>query len=562
MTAATRDTLVDALRRAVTCGPSGRDAGGSAGAIFLDFSGTTYSYGEFDALSTALAIGLSRSGVAAGDRVATMMDNSVDMLACLFATVKLGAIWVPVNTALRGEFLRHPLADSGASVLVCDAAYLDRVTPLGPVLPELRLVLVRGGTGQERIGEVEVAPLDSRRGTLDTDTGDTDARDPFADVVVVRPSDTAALMYTSGTTGPSKACVMSHNYLCHIAACGSALVDLQPGEVVWTPLPLFHSSGLQAVTGALLTGGRASIAVKFSVSSFWQQIEASGARVAKIMASMVPLLAQAPDDEAMKRCHGQLRAVVGNPFSPAHRQVFRERFGVKYIAANQYASTEGYCITSVPYGTDAPPGSAGRRNDDYDIILVDDDGTEVGTGVPGEILFRPRRPGIMFGGYWRQPEKTAEAWRDLWMHTGDLARFDADGYLYFVERKKDYIRRRGENISSWEVEQTVLGHPAVKEVAVHAVPSELGEDDIKVVAVLDAAHDGPPVSARELWQWSVARLPAFAVPRYVEFRDNLPKNGVGRVLKFQLRDEGVTGDSWDVEETDLATRAGGSLRKF
>jgi crotonobetaine/carnitine-CoA ligase len=261
---------------------------------------------------------------------------------------------------------------------------------------------------------------------------------------------------------------------------------------------------------------------------------------------MVPLLAQAADDEAMKRCFGQLRVVVGNPFSPAHRKIFRERFGVSYIAANQYASTEGYCITSVPYGTDAPPGSAGRRNGDYDVMLVDEDGLEVSPGVPGEILFRPRRPDIMFGGYWRQPEKTAEAWRDLWMHTGDLAGFDSDGYLFFVERKKDYLRRRGENISSWEVEQTVLEHPAVREVAVHAVPSALGEDDIKVVAVLHAV-DGPQVSPRELWEWAVGRLPTFAAPRYVEFRDELPKNGVGRVLKFQLRDEGVTSATWDAE---------------
>jgi crotonobetaine/carnitine-CoA ligase len=267
------------------------------------------------------------------------------------------------------------------------------------------------------------------------------------------------------------------------------------------------------------------------------------------MASMIPLLAQAPDDDAMKRCFGQLRAVVGNPFSPPHRKLFRERFGVTYIAANQYASTEGYCITSVPYGTEAPQGSAGRRNDDYDVILTDDEGREVPPGQAGEILYRPRRANIMFEGYWRQPDKTAEAWRDLWMHTGDMARFDDDGYLFFVERKKDYIRRRGENVSSWEVEQTILEHPAVKEVAVHAIPSDLGEDDIKIVAILA----GEPVPPRELFLWSRERLPAFAVPRYVEFRDELPKNGVGRVLKYRLRDEGVTPTTWDVESTDLCT---------
>jgi crotonobetaine/carnitine-CoA ligase len=524
---AVRDTIPAALARTVEA---------SGDRPFLVVDGRVLTYAEVDRATTRLANELGAQGLAPGDRLASLMSNSADLVIVMLATLKAGAVWVPINTAFSGTFLTHPLVDSGAKVVVADGEFLSAVLDVLSELRDLELVLVRdaGESANKMVQATDrplLASLDEHRGEDET---------PVA--IEVRPPDLGALMYTSGTTGPAKACMMSHNYLCQIGHRGNALVDLRHGETVWTCLPMFHASALQAVIGAILVQGPAAISPRFSRSGFWGEIEQSGARVAKIMASMVPLLATAPDNEAMLRCRGQLRAIVGNPFTDEQKRVFHERFGVDYVACNQFAMTEGYCVTSVPYGTVAPQGSAGRRNDDFDVILVDDDDREVEPGEPGELLFRPRQPMGMFDGYWRRQEETHEGTRGLWMHTGDIGRFDEDGYFYFVDRKKDYIRRRGENVSSWEMEKVVDGHPAVKEVACHAVSSELSEDDIKLTIVPIPGEMPDPA---EVLSWVDERVPSFARPRYIEFRDELPKNGVGRVLKVRLRAEGRTAGTWE-----------------
>ncbi len=191
------------------------------------------------------------------------------------------------------------------------------------------------------------------------------------------------------------------------------------------------------------------------------------------------------------------------------------------------------------------PGASGKPNrHEFEMKLVDDDDVEVPTGEVGEIVCRPTGPNLMFAGYWNRPDATVEATRNLWFHTGDLGRLDADGYLYFVDRKKDALRRRGENISSFEMEKVLYGHGAIRDAAVHAVPSPLGEDDVKITVVL---QDGARVTEEDLCRWVAERVPFFAIPRYVEFRDDLPRNPVGRVLKYQLRAEGATATTWDRE---------------
>jgi crotonobetaine/carnitine-CoA ligase len=196
----------------------------------------------------------------------------------------------------------------------------------------------------------------------------------------------------------------------------------------------------------------------------------------------------------------------------------------------------------------APPGSSGRRNDDFDVRIFDEHDNELPAGEAGEIVVRPKRPHVMFEGYWNRPEATAALTRNLWFHTGDIGKFDSDGFFYFVDRKKDYLRRRGENISSFEMETAFLAHPEISEVAVHAVLSDVTEDDVKVTAVLEP---GSTLTEEQLCRWSVDRLPYFAVPRYIEFRQALPKNPVGRVLKYVLRDEGATAATWDREAAGI-----------
>ena len=505
---------------------------------FLDFSGEQYSYGEFDRLTNRLAHGLAALGVRAGDTVVTMLDNNVDAVAAWFAVNKLGAISVPLNTALRGEFLRHQVCDAGSALVICEADYLPRFAEIAAALPQVRLILHRGAATGAPSCPITVAPLDAHRGTDESPTG-----------VIVAPGDLTCIIYTSGTTGPSKGSMQSYNYLCNLARTRLRFCPAGPADITFTPLPLFHNNALATgVTATVLSGGRIAIAPRFSVSGFWPEVERSGATVASLVGTMAMLLADAPDDEAAKRCYGRIHTVRGVPFSDAVKAAWRTRFGARFVGSNDYGMTEVAVITGLPGGAHAPPGSSGQRIADFDVRIFDDEDREVPAGTPGEIVVRPNKPDIMFKGYWRRPEATVAAMRNQWFHTGDIGRFDGDGFLYFLDRKKDYLKRRGENISSFEMETTFKQHPAIAEVAVHAVPAKIGEDDVKVTAVLKA---GESLSEEALCRWAIERVPYFAVPRYIEFRDSLPQNTQGKVLKYQLRDEGATPRTWDIETSDI-----------
>ena len=260
---------------------------------------------------------------------------------------------------------------------------------------------------------------------------------------------------------------------------------------------------------------------------------------------MATLIAEAPDTEVSKRCYGQVRKVGAAPFPPDMVQKWRDRFGVPAEGSGGYGMTEAATISSLgPGEKPGPPGSSGKVGRDFDVRIVDDNDNELPPGTAGEIVARPNRPNIMFQGYWNRPEATVQAWRNLWFHTGDIGRIDEEGWLYFVDRKKDYIRRRGENISTFEMEAVFCEHPAIQDVAVHAVLSALGEDEVKVTAVL---KPGSRLTEEELCRWSIERLPRFAVPLYIEFRDDLPRSATGKVLKEQLRGEGATPTTWDRE---------------
>ena len=523
-----RDTVIAALQRAVAAHPD---------RIMLDFGGETYTYGEIDRLSTRLGHGLAELGLGPGDRLLSMLDNNVDAVICWLAANKLRAVSVPINTALRGEFLRHQIADSGAAIVIAEADYCPRIAAVSADLPEVKILLHRGAVERIDIPQ-KVAPLDLHRGSDDT---------PFEDQP--DPADLAMLIYTSGTTGPSKGCMIPYNYMCNLARLQLRAGPAAETDISFTPLPLFHLNAVcVGVVATILTGSRLAVTQRFSVSGFWPEIERSGATIASILGGMGALLAQAPDCEAAKRCFGQIHTVRGNPFTEEVKAIWRERFGARQVGGNGYGLTEASVVTSLKGGDHAAPGSSGTRIPDFDVRIVDDNGIEVPPGISGEILIRPNQPDIMFKGYWRRPEETLKIMKDLWLHSGDVGKFDEAGFFYFVDRKKDYLRRRGENISSFEMEAAFNGHPAIEEAAVHAVFSPRGEDDVKVTAVL---APGAVLTEEELFHWSLDKVPYYALPRYIEFRTSLPKNPQGRVLKYQLRDEGKTNTTWDLEDTDI-----------
>jgi crotonobetaine/carnitine-CoA ligase len=430
--------------------------------------------------------------------------------------------------------------DAAAALVICEADYAERLAGIADRLPAVRRILYRGELDQVPRCTIPIDSLDDHRGSDESSL----ERTP-------RPSDLALLVYTSGTTGPSKGCMISHNYLCNLARLKLRGAPATADDIVFTPLPLFHMNAIgSSIVSSMLVGASVAFAPRFSVSSFWPEIERSGATVVSILGSMAILLAQAPDDDAMQRCFGQVHTVRGNPFTQELKKAWRTRFGVMHVGSNDYGLTEAAVVTSLAPGEHeiAPPGSSGRRNDDFEVMIVDDDDNEVPPGTPGEVVARPLKPDVMFQGYWRRPAETVQIMRNLWLHSGDIGKFDEDGWFYFVDRKKDYLRRRGENISSFEMEATFAMHPDIEEVAVHAVFSPVGEDDVKVTAVLRA---GATLTEEELCKWAVDEVPYYAVPRFIEFRDTLPKNPQGKVLKYQLREEGRTEATWDLEDSDI-----------
>jgi crotonobetaine/carnitine-CoA ligase len=505
--------------------------------VFLQAMGEhPMSFIEADRRSDALAAGLAALGVVKGDRVCTLLDTHAEAVVVWLAILKLGAVSAPINTSYLGEFLRHQVADCGARVVIIESHYVSRVASLAGGLPDVGLLVVRGEQVDAPWPVMDFADL----------PGDPAAK-PEVDV---HPSDLAMLIYTSGTTGPSKGCMLSQGYMCQHANTMIRGHDMQRGDVVWMPLPLFHLTGLVGlVFNAVRQGATIDIIPKFSVSNFWNEIETSGATMALLMGSMLALVARAPESEAEKRCFGQLQKVIGAPLPEDVKTVWQQRFGVKRIGAPGYGQTECAIAVALKVGEPQKPGTTGKRYEDYDVRILDDNGEECPPNVTGEICIRPNVVHGMFDGYWNQPEQTVRVWRDLWLHTGDLGQFDEDGNMIFVDRKKDYLRKGGENISSTEMDMAFMKRPEIQDVCVHAVPSELSEDEVKVTYVL---AEGASLDERSLCAWAIENIPSFAVPRFYECVPDLPRTPNGKVRKIELREAGITVQTWDRQQSDLA----------
>lgn len=501
--------------------------------LFLWCGDARYTFAQMDATSDRVAAGLAELGIATGDRVAFVSTNRAEMLEMMFGCAKLGAVQVPLNAFLRGEFLRYQLGDCQASTLVVDREGLEASIPLLDQLPELKRVVVFDDVATPPAG-VEVVPYSAVRAST--------AAVPSVDL---SPGDLMSIIYTSGTTGLPKGCMMPNGYYVNVGTAMSEVWDITPDDVIITALPLFHgASRAMVVTAALVYGATAVIEPVFSLSILDRIIETKATIFGGVGAMGVAILSLPPSDK--DRAHS-LRLAGFIPFSPALQQQFEVRFGVM-CHAELFGQTECVPATYSPPNGLRNRASAGRAAGHLDVRLVDDEDDEVPVGEVGEIVVRPRKPYVMYTGYWNKPEDTIKAWRNLWHHTGDYGRADADGFITFVDRKKDALRRRGENISSMELEMAIIQHPGIAEAAVHAVPSELLEDDVKVCIVL---APGQTVEPDELFAFFKQNLPYYAVPRYVEVVPELPKNAVMRVMKHKLRERWMTDTTWDFEKLGL-----------
>ena len=492
----------------------------------VSIGGITLTYAEASEAAAGYAAALTAAGIKPGDRVAIMCGNRAELLLIILGCGWLGAIAVPINVASRGAQLEHILSNCGAQLMVIERELAPVVSRLDRGrFPLETLWLVGEGSGGTVDG-LRCPPFPPPQKGLPPHP--------------VEPGDTFAILYTSGTTGLSKGVCCPHAQYFWWAVYTGDLIGVREGDVLMTTLPMFHTNALNAFFQALLNGATLVVEPRFSASGFMTALARHNATVTYVLGAMVPMLLAQPPSEA-DRAH-KVRIALAPAVPAQFHAEFTERFGFGLL--DGYGSTETNCIIGAPLA-EQRPGLMGRLLDGFSARVVDAQDNELADGEAGELILRADEPFAFATGYFGMPEKTVEAWRNLWFHTGDRVIRENDGFYRFIDRMKDAIRRRGENISSYEVEQVLVSHPQVENAAVFPVRSELAEDEVMAAVVL---RPGEKLAYEALLDYCQPRMPYFAVPRYVEYVDALPVTENGKVTKYKLRERGITAATWDREK--------------
>jgi carnitine-CoA ligase len=507
---------------------------------FILFDEEQWTYADAAREAWRAGHALQRCGVSAGDYVSVWIPTSPDVLRGWFGANAVGAVYAPLNLAAKGNYLQHTLNLAGSKVLIADHQLVERLA--GVEAPSLETVVIVGGEAPRGL-PWETVTLDE---LLD---GVPDDRP-----VLARPSepwDDLSLIYTSGTTGPSKGVRAAHAAFWNYANC-FILPYVDKNDRYLNALPMFHTAGTGITYSMLRAGGSVALAKSFSASRFWDDVRRFEATITIAIHGMVTFMLDQPSrpDDA----DNPLRTVYMGPLT-RHKE-FAERFGVSVYTA--YGMTE----VPVPITSSLDPedaSSCGRAAEPvhYELRLVDEHDVPVPPNTPGELVARHSLPWTINSGYKNMPEATADAWRNGWFHTGDQFTQDEDGNFYFLDRIKDVIRRRGENISSFEVEAEVTSHPLVKDAAAVAVANPdveetAGDEEVKIVVVLQPGAELDPL---ELTEYLAARMPAYWVPRFVEFAPELPRTESHKVKKGDLRDAGITAQTWDRRQAERVVRS-------
>ena len=499
---------------------------------FVTVGGNTSTFAEAATAASRRAATLRDAGVEPGDRVVALLPNGRELVELLLACAWSGAILVPVNVASKGPQLRHVLDNAEPTLVVTDVSLAAQFATAGTLPDSTRAIWVSGPGPLPQIGSIRAIPPPPLR----------DAVAPAA----VRPGDPAAILYTSGTTGPPKGVVCPHAQFWWWGQLTGNALGLTGGDVLYTCLPLFHTNALNTVVQALVHGVHVVVGERFSASRFWETVAACDATVTYILGAMASILAAREPGE--RDSAHRLRVALSPATDPALWPVFESRFGIRLVEGHGMTETN---LVLGPLDGEQRPGWMGRVMPGFAARVVDDQDAEVPDGTAGELIVRADEPFAFATGYWAQPYATVAAWRNLWFHTGDRVVRDSDGWYRFLDRIKDAIRRRGENVSAWEVEQALSSHPRVVSAAAVPVPAALGEDEVMAFVI---CRDGLPPDPTELTRWAEERLPYFAVPRYLEFVDALPLTENGKVQKFVLRDRGISASTWDREAAGVELR--------
>lgn len=514
-------------------------AGRIADRTWLIYGGQRYSYAQAHDISNRYANGFAELGIRKGDHVAVMLPNCPEFIWAIWGLGKLGAVTVPLNTASKGDLLRYFVTQSDSCCVVVAAEWADRMAEALEGGNSIRAFVTLDGVG------TRLAALGKPLVDIGVLAG-ASPREPDPGLVLA--SDPQYIMYTSGTTGPSKGVISPHSQAHAVGRSLAQNYGYHGNDVIFTCLPLFHGNALwYSCYAAFWSDCTLAVSPRFSASTFWDEIRATGATQFNSLGAMTNILLRAPPS-ARDHDHRVRQAMI----VPLSRETYREvseRFGVKVTSL--YAMTENFAVTMfTPDDPESKGASAGRTRGLAEVQIVDDDDSPLQPGEVGEICVRPCEPGIMMTGYYKMDEATVRDTRNLWLHTGDRGRLDEDGYLYFVDRKKEAIRRRGENISAYEVEMLIAKHPSVLEVAAVPVTSELSEDEVMIYVV---RRDGHQVSEEELVRFANRNMAHFMVPRFVHFIDALPKTASEKIEKYKLKTwaEQNRSSLWDREAVGL-----------
>ena len=509
---------------------------------FLLWQGLSYSYAELEAITNRYANGFAAHGIGHGDHVAVLLPNCPEFLWVVWGLGKLGAVAVPLNTAAKGDMLAYFIRQSDSKMLIADSEWADRISAVAGALPDLGAYVFMGPMPVELPVAVGSAAQVLSLQAFESD----DETAPPLDRV--RHDDAHLIVYTSGTTGPSKGVLCPHSQGLGVGRSISTDYGYRSDDVIYACLPLFHVNALwYSCTAALWAEASFALSPKFSATRFWEEIRACGATQFNSLGAMTNILLQLP--KGPEDLDHALRQIMAVPMQQALYAELRSRYGV--AVTSLFAMSENYAVTTfVPDDRPDTAGSAGSARGASDLRIVDDDGRIMGPGEVGEIRMRPRHQGSMMNGYYKMPEATANAFVEGWFCTGDRGYLDADGYLYFIDRKKEAIRRRGENISAYEVELILSRHPAILEVAAVPVPSEMSEDEVMVYVVLNA---GATLTHAEVVHFAAEHMNYFMVPRFVEFIHELPKTATEKIEKYKLKQDALERRSalWDREREGI-----------
>jgi crotonobetaine/carnitine-CoA ligase len=501
------------------------------GRKFIDVRGRSATFEEMLHISCRLAVGLRKLGIGKSDRVAMLLPNCFELVAIWFAASSLGAIEVPNNPGLKGDLLCHNLNNCGAQALVASADALMELAKIQDKLPDIKtLILVGTDPSEARTAGIKIGRIVRFEECM--------ASYPDFDFANVHYSDPMAILYTSGTTGPAKGALMSHHHCYAWAAAMAYNLGYTASDGYFSALPLFHTDAqMFGVYLPMIYGTPATLVDGFSASRFWNQVRASGATTTNLLGAMAVILARAPpsDDDAVN----PVRVCQCIPMVP-DKEAFERRFDIRLVTG--YGQTETSFVT-LDTTSETRPGSCGRPHPDWDVAIVDENDRPLPAGSVGEIVSRPHRSWSMFSGYYRADAKTVQTLRNLWYHSGDAGFMDEDGWLYFKHRLGEAIRRRGENISAYEVETVAEKHPAVVECAAFGIRSDFTEEDIMVVALRRA---GSALQSADLLVHFEKSAPRHMIPRYIEITDTpLPRTPTEKIARSALKQRGVSGATFD-----------------